>query len=251
MDYQRILELMPEAQVIMGIDFGQSRDYTAISVIERKYLPASALYNAEVRGYSESRLEGRIDVRCEYHIRHLERLPLRTPYTDQVQHIIELVHKIGGRLIIVADGTGVGRGVLDLLWREVAPTLKGTKIRVRPCNVTITGGSTLTKNPWGGWNVPKRDLVHSPLILMQAGLLKVAESLELKDTFVKELLNFRIKINISTAHDSYEAWRENEHDDLVLAVSLPCWAAERFAKRREYVALPGYFKADAPIFHAG
>jgi hypothetical protein len=37
-----------------------------------------------------------------------------------------------------------------------------------------------------------------------------------------------VKINISTAHDSYEAWWEGDHDELVLSVALPCWAGERF-----------------------
>jgi hypothetical protein len=39
----------------------------------------------------------------------------------------------------------------------------------------------------------------------------------------KELLNFRMKIDPKTAHDSYEHWRESEHDDLVLAVSMAAW----------------------------
>ena len=53
----------------------------------------------------------------------------------------------------------------------------------------------------------------------------------MKDVLVKELLNFRVKINISTAHDSYEAWREGDHDDLVLSVALSCWAGERFLRK--------------------
>ncbi len=61
---------------------------------------------------------------------------------------------------------------------------------------------------------------------------------ELKDTLVKELLNFRVKINISTAHDSYEAWREGDHDDLVLSVALACWAGERFMEKLESVPRP-------------
>ena len=39
----------------------------------------------------------------------------------------------------------------------------------------------------------------------------------------EELLNFRRKINLKTAHDSYEHWRESDHDDLVLATALACW----------------------------
>jgi hypothetical protein len=43
-----------------------------------------------------------------------------------------------------------------------------------------------------------------------------------------ELLNFKVKINLKTAHDSYKAWREGIHDDLSLsAVALACWAAEK------------------------
>jgi len=44
---------------------------------------------------------------------------------------------------------------------------------------------------------------------------------------VKELENFKVKVNIQTAHDSYEAWRESDHDDLVLALALACWWAEQ------------------------
>jgi hypothetical protein len=70
--------------------------------------------------------------------------------------------------------------------------------------------------------VPKRDLITATLVLLQNGHLKIAEILPLKDVLIKELLNFRVKINISTAHDSYEAWREGDHDDLVLCVALSC-----------------------------
>ena len=39
----------------------------------------------------------------------------------------------------------------------------------------------------------------------------------------EELLNFRRKIDLRTAHDSYEHWRESDHDDLVLATALAAW----------------------------
>jgi hypothetical protein len=59
------------------------------------------------------------------------------------------------------------------------------------------------------------------------GELKIAEDLKLAPTLRKELLDFRRKINLATAHDSYEHWRESDHDDLVLATALACWAARR------------------------
>jgi hypothetical protein len=41
-----------------------------------------------------------------------------------------------------------------------------------------------------------------------------------------ELLNFKVKIDPQTAHDSYSSWRESDHDDLVLSVALAAWFAE-------------------------
>jgi hypothetical protein len=41
-----------------------------------------------------------------------------------------------------------------------------------------------------------------------------------------ELLNFRYKIT-QVSNLTYEAWREGAHDDLVLALSLAVWKAEK------------------------
>ena len=41
-----------------------------------------------------------------------------------------------------------------------------------------------------------------------------------------ELLNFRYKIT-QASNLTYEAWREGAHDDLVLALSLAVWEAEK------------------------
>jgi len=64
-------------------------------------------------------------------------------------------------------------------------------------------------------------------VLLQTERLKVAKSLPLADILVKELLNFQVKINVNTAHDSYGAWQEGTHDDLVLACAMACWLGER------------------------
>jgi hypothetical protein len=43
---------------------------------------------------------------------------------------------------------------------------------------------------------------------------------------------FRAKISKSTAHETYEAWREGNHDDLVPSGALACWAGERYPRHR-------------------
>jgi hypothetical protein len=217
---------------IVGVDLGQQRDYTAISVTEKVLLPTGKYHKEPfyVRGRTEWRSveEGT----PEYRLRHLERPALGTSYPDVVDRIIELVKTIGGALALVVDATGVGLPVTDMLWERLEPEIQDApRLRVRRAHVTITGGDTVTRVP-GGFRVPKRDLISAPLVLMQNGQLKIAEGLSLRETLVKELLNFRVKINISTAHDSYEAWREGDHDDLVLSVALSCWAGERFMRSR-------------------
>ncbi len=42
---------------------------------------------------------------------------------------------------------------------------------------------------------------------------------------MRELGTFTVRIT-EAGNESSEAWREKDHDDLVLAVALACWAAE-------------------------
>ncbi len=177
----------------------------------------------------------------EYRVRHLERPELGTPYTEVVDRVTQLIMELEGvppEPVLAVDATGVGRPVVDMLWRTLGSALEGTSIYLDNATITITGGDSVSRNPDGGLRVPKRDLISSTLVLLQNGRLKIAEGLALKDTLVSELLNFRVKINISTAHDSYEAWREGDHDDLVLSVALACWAGERYLGRGKVRIVP-------------
>ncbi len=188
----------------VGLDLGQATDYTAITVIER--LETEPI---------------------TYALRHIERPKLGTPYPAIVARVKELVEgpEIDGRYIIVADATGVGAPVVDLLHQA--------QLAVAP--VTITGGDKPVCEA-GHWRVPKRDLVFGLLTVLQTGRLKVADGLALGPTMITELLNFKVKIDPQTAHDSYAAWREGVHDDLVLSAALACWYAERVPDSRKLFA---------------
>ena len=63
-------------------------------------------------------------------------------------------------------------------------------------------------------------------VLLQTGRLKIAAGLAEAPALTGELLGFQVKIT-AAAHDVYGAWREGQHDDLVLALALPLWYAER------------------------
>jgi hypothetical protein len=49
--------------------------------------------------------------------------------------------------------------------------------------------------------------------------LKIAAELPFGTELLEELRNFRVKVDLQTGHDSYEAWRERDKDDLMLVVT--------------------------------
>jgi hypothetical protein len=79
--------------------------------------------------------------------------------------------------------------------------------------------------------VPKRELASTLVAVYQSRRLQMAAGLALGPVLIKELLNFRPKINIATGNVSFEAWRERDHDDLVLSVAMALWVAESQAMR--------------------
>jgi len=51
------------------------------------------------------------------------------------------------------------------------------------------------------------------------------------------MMNMRSKIDIKTGNDSYSAWRESDHDDLVLALALAAWWTQK-RPTQTYVTTP-------------
>ena len=54
----------------------------------------------------------------------------------------------------------------------------------------------------------------------------IARALPEAPVLVEELQNFKLKIT-TAGNDTYEAWRESDHDDLVLAVAMAAWYGEK------------------------
>jgi hypothetical protein len=194
----------------VGLDLGQSNDYTALAVVEKTKA-------------------GETDDATDLHLRHLERYPLRTPYPEIVARVAALVEdpqlrntylnrRLGRRILekpeLFVDATGVGRPVVDL-FKE-----RGLRYKA----ITITGGNKVTSVA-GGYGVPKRDLIGGLEVPFHSGRLKVAAGLRLWETLRAELQTFRRKVSLTTGMDTYEHWRESDHDDLVLAAALACWGA--------------------------
>jgi len=239
----------------LGLDLGQSSDYTALAIVEEPLwlgageitLEDFGIYPPETVGenagwISPSRLtahQAHLVVGMKYrygrpahpplYLRHLQRFELGTSYSDIVQAVKKLLLRepIGKRLKrtrLLVDKTGVGAAVTDGFRSE----------GVRPIEITIHGGENLGTDPYG-FRVPKRSLVAAVQILLQNHRLKIAGHLRDAETLRRELENFRQKMDPKTAHESYSHWREGDHDDLVIAVAMAAWYREyinRAAERR-------------------
>jgi hypothetical protein len=60
--------------------------------------------------------------------------------------------------------------------------------------------------------------------------LQIARGLPLAPVLVKELETFRVK-TIASANEPFASWRERDHDDLVLAVTMAAWVGDRGLKQ--------------------
>ena len=183
------------ADFFIGLDPGQRLDFSALAVVERLPGPSPC-----------------------YHLRHLERLNLNTPYPAVVQRSRDLVAMtaLRGTTKLVMDVTGVGAPVLDLFHAQ----------GLRPAAITITGGRSTSGTPEHLY-VPKRALIATLVGLLKAGRLTIALGIPLAAELIEELGNFQVRIHSRTRQESYGAKGRHKHDDLVLALALAVFYAER------------------------
>lgn len=196
----------------MGLDLGQSRDFTAIAVLERAELQGE--WDPVVVAWRKN---------VVLRLRYLERMPQGTPYTEVVERAAQVTRakELTGRCELVVDATGVGRPVVDML--------RKARLGGRLIPATITGGNAEGYSD-GFYRVPKRELITRLQILLQRGALQIAAGMTYGPALVKEMADMRVKITCS-GHEEFEAWREGTHDDLVFAVALACWRARKVFPR--------------------
>jgi hypothetical protein len=217
----------------VGCDLGQASDFTAIAVLEKTIAPPeTAMFSPVGESPSNRLVEGSIIFDLVY----LKRPKLGTPYDTIAKRVADLLCELEprgafgelGQVTLSVDGTGVGRGVVDILRTEFQR--RGTTSRAVPKvdfrAVSVTGSNTSLKRPTrmhGYWSVPKKDLVFPAVAAFQQGKIRLAKGIKDRDALVHELKNYSRTTNIATGNMAFEPWRESEHDDLLFAVCLALW----------------------------
>lgn len=224
-----------EPRPIVGVELGARMENTAVSVTERAYVPTGDRFNITRYHHREGceRLEARETVSVEYRVRHLERRSPPVRYKGVAERVAELVKAVG-TCDLILDLTRTGRPVHALIMRAVLEAVEGTGVRVAQCPVTVTGEfGAVSHSPDVGWLVPRRDLVSAALLLFEQEQLKIAEGLDLAGTLTAEFAGFKPR----APKEELEGWRLGRNDDLVLAVAMSVWAAERFLRKEDSVPL--------------
>ncbi len=196
----------------MGLDLGKSRDPSTIVIVE---------------GLVQYRSQQFAGVA----VRHLERIPLGTPYplvVDRVRRLLRM-WELTNRCGLAVDGTGVGIPVLDML--------RAARLGCEILAITITGGNSVIKVA-GGFSVPKRDLLAEVQVLLEKGELRIAKGLKEGAALMRELMNMKFT-QTETGRTRMGADGYGEHDDLVIALALACWRAKRRTNFGGRQRLPG------------
>lgn len=226
--------MTPTNSYIVGLDLGQSQDPSALTILQRS-LPAAA---------------PGVKVLPDYAVPYLQRWPLGTSYTQIVADLRTLLdrpaagdagRKVLAGCTLAVDATGVGRAVVDLIRAAKLPAA------LKP--ITITAGAAVSADPYGGWRVPKKDLVAVLQVLLQGRRLHIDPGQPEAAVLAKELANFSVRITAS-AHEVFEAWREGTHDDLVLSIACAAWVAERLPAAATFAprVLGGGMNCGGPTF---
>jgi hypothetical protein len=185
--------------ITIGVDIGKQRDPTAICVAE-----------GEGR-----KVEGRTET--HFNVRHLERLPLGTPYPQVVERIGRITDQVrartGERPTVFVDATGVGGPVVDLLRERVQSGL------VVP--VTFTAGDRRTESWEDGYlrvSLGKAHMVSRLQAMLESGRLHLPRTRE-AGALTDELLNYELRVD-DNANEKYGAFKIGTHDDLTTALGL-------------------------------
>lgn len=191
----------------IGLDLGQKADYSAIAIVEFR---AAGLPHF-LTPWDEPR-------DC-YGLRHLERMPLGTPYPRVVERVARMTRlsELARRCTLVVDATGVGAPVVD--------ALRQRELDCHLMPVTITGGERGSRRGEER-SVPKRDLIATLDVMLEEGELRIAGRLPNRGLLVEELMPLRAGRS-RTGQETFGAAGARMHDDLVIAVALACWAAKR------------------------
>jgi hypothetical protein len=203
-------------EVILSVDLGERRDFTAFTV-------------------SEVRLERRENKRTEpytvkvINVRGITRLPLNTDYNivaqrihetfwDERLHLIDANTKRTILPTLLVDYGGPGPGVAANLYRMLGKPF----IRYQ-----LTRGSAQTKKKSRyDYTVPSTTMFQLLYAAFNDDRIRIDPRLNLAGALIQELENMEVERSEETGYERV-VHREGEHDDMAICLAASNWWANR------------------------
>jgi len=190
-------------------DLGKMGDYSAYVLTESRTLVRSR--TEQIRDFDEDS-ESEV-IYPEIIVRWVERkqVPYDVVIDDAAMRLTDL--RLVDNCAHLIDITGVGQAVWDMMVRQ----------GLAPIGISITNG--LQTNSAGyGYTVTKVELISSLQLALRNRHLKFADGLDqaIVDQIRHEFSTFVPKPRENRSV-SYEAWREKDHDDIILALAMNVW----------------------------
>jgi len=182
---------------VLGLDLGPPGESTGLAIIEYPV----------VRHYAPKPV---------YQVRHLQRFAIGTSYPAIFEAVMVCLPNLG-RPTLVVNQTAVGTVVIRQLrqMRGAASVLA----------VTLAPGGAARAGHDGSTRLPKKELITGLQLVFQTRRLKIAPTLPDAELLSRELASYRMRAVM--LDDASVQWRDGRNDDLVFAVGLAVWHAER------------------------
>ncbi len=216
--------IAPGKEYICAVDIAKKRDYTTIQI----YRDAkSAIHHPEESGRPDQ-IVSFLDLVYQAKLQAIR-------YTEQARIVYDLLNRIKmlHNTQLLVDGTGVGEAVVDIM-RETG---------LNPLPIVFTGGTSVRPvyeefgKVFGGSSsqafaraqvlkeihVPKEDLVHAGMLMIQQKRIRLAQQLNHEDDFKRQMESFKGKVNEATGRRKFENESDDIHDDFVVTFLMAAW----------------------------
>ncbi len=201
-------------EIILSVDLGKARDFTAFAVCEAK---RKVIRNLAGRDKSAMTLE----------VLNIRRLPLGTDYTLVAQAIHDLYHdkrlwmqEMRNHAVVrpelLVDAGGVGDPVCDDLEKHMG---------LRPIRYKLVRGTSRTiRHKAYNWTVPRSYMFSMLDGAFGSDRITIDPRLDLAKELVDELANLQLEQDQETGNVRV-THREGSHDDLSICLAAANWWA--------------------------
>lgn len=211
-------------EFICTVDLAKKRDYTTIQIYrdtpEIRHYPEETGRSPQIINWLDLTYQARMQ---------------GVRYTEQSKMIRELLRRTNmlNNTQLIVDGTGVGEAVVDIMRED----------GLMPLPIVSTGGNSV--NPvyadfgkvFGGSSskqlrgaqvlkeitVPKDDMVHASMIVLEQGRLRMADNLQHRENFKMQMARFKGTFNEKTRNRTFNNDQDTTHDDFVVTFMLAAW----------------------------